>query len=88
MKKYRTSDKVMSRKLAKKEVQIVKEIATPKHRYFKLWKLTIHRDIARVRYCTEGNWHDPVYFPAQIRFIWWGRVIRIKTVRRRGRYGN
>ena len=82
--KYRIGDKIMSRKIAQIERAIIKDIATPKHRYLKLGRLSVHYDRARTSYCTEGTWHAPIYFPAKLRILYFGRkALRVYTIKRR-----
>lgn len=71
--KYRIGDKVMSTKIAKLEQAIIKDIATPRHKYLRLGRLSVHYDKARTKYCTEGVWHAPVYIFAQLRILYLGR---------------
>lgn len=80
--RYRTGDKVASRKMARLEARIVKEIATPKHKYLNLGRLSVHYDCARDSYNTEGIWHAPIHFPAQIRILYLGRkAVRVYCIR-------
>ena len=82
--KYRTGDKVMSRKIAKIENAIIRDIAKPKHKYLNLGRLSVHYDQARTSYHTEGVWHAPIYFPAQLRILWMSKkTVRVWTIKSR-----
>ena len=84
-KPLRTSDKVMSKKLAKLEAKIVKEIATPKHKYFELGKLSIHyRKQRRQPYIIEGKFHPENHnktFSPAITIMWQGKHGFIRTIK-------
>ena len=79
--RIRSGDKVMNKKLLKLEEKIIREIATPKHKYLKFGKLSIHLDKAKISICTEGRYHDPIHFPRQIRILFIShKKLLVKTI--------
>lgn len=78
--KFKMGDKIMSKKVAKREKKIQKEFSTPKHKYFKMGNLSIHLDKASKSTCTEGRYHAPIYFPKKIRIMWRGKRGWIKCI--------
>ena len=83
----RAGDKVMNKRLVKLEARIVREIATPKHKYFRLGKLSIHyRKRRRLPYIIEGKFHPENYnktFTPKITIMWCGKHGFIRTIQLR-----
>ena len=83
--KIRISDKVMNKQLVKLEARIVREIATPKYKYFHLGRLSIHyRKRCKKPYIIEGKFYPENHgktFPPAITIIWQGKHGFIKGFR-------
>lgn len=74
-------DKILSRRVARLEREIIRDIAKPKHKYFKLGALSVHYDQGRTSYCTEGVWHDSIRFCPQLRILWMRKHIWVRTIK-------
>ena len=89
MRKYRMGDKVMSRRIARRENRIVQDMARPKKRQFHIGKLWVYYDVSRPHPVRIGGMYHPKYEcmvdPAQIRFVYWGKSILVKVIRLKGK---
>lgn len=87
--KYRTGDRIMSKRIARREKRIVQDIARPKKRQFHIGKLWVYYDVSRPHpVMIEGMYH-PKYecmaIPAQIRLVYWGKSTIVKVIRLKGK---